>query len=407
MKVLQICSHFSIDYHGGITKYVKSLTMSLKDKGIDFGVVSGGGQDSLDQVDFFHYISNKVRPYSVGTQYDDQPIDDLLDYIKNIDYDLIHIHATGDFPLKFYDKLRELNIKYIVSLHDYYFICPRVFMIDKDEKICHTVDPNKCKSCIGLLESTDFLFRVSRKLRKNYGIKLPNISSNVSINRLKIMKKFLSNAALLLPVSTKVQDIYTSICPRGNFQVLHIGNDTAKQLAVPRTKSEKIRLTFMGALNKHKGQDELEYLAKHLSQKFEIHYYGGSSGDELSHLTEYGVEFHGRYTPQDLEQIIGNTDIGLVLPIWEDNAPQVVMEFLNLGRIVVGTKRGGIPDFVKHLKNGYLFDPDSEAEKNDLLLWLEAITHEKLDLMQQDIQKLKTPATHADEIYSIYKNVIK
>ncbi len=406
MKVLQICSSFSINYHGGITKYVKSLAIALKEKGVDLAIVSGGSDDKLDDIEFYNYQANKVRPYSVGTKYYDQPIDALLEYIKQNRYDIVHIHATGDFPLKFYDKLCELNIKYIVSLHDYYFICPRVFMIDKNEEICHKVNIDKCKICIGLFESNDFLFRMSRKLRKEYGIKLPNISSNASMNRLKIMKKFLSNADLLLPVSTKVKDIFQDISPAGNYRVLHIGNETANSQNVSRNKDEKIRLTFMGALNKHKGQDVLEFIAKNLNHRFEINYYGGASGDDHKHLKRYGVNFHGRYTPQDLEKIMETTDIGLVLPIWEDNAPQVVMEFLNLGRIVIGTERGGIPDFIKHLKNGYLFDPDSETEKRNLISWLESLTIDQIDLMQQNIRKLKTPEEHANEIYNIYESIL-
>lgn len=407
MKVLQICSNFSIDYHGGITKYVKSLAIALKEKNVNLAIVSGGSNDKIDNIEFYHYIANKVRAYSIGTEYNDQPIDKLLEYIKNNNYNIVHIHATGDFPLKFYDTLHKLNIRYIVSLHDYYFICPRVFMIDKNEEICHYINPDKCSTCVGKFESNDFLFRTSRKLRKKFNIKLPDLKSNVSLNRLNLMKNFLSNAELLLPVSAKVRDIFMDICPEGNFEILHIGNDTANHQFVAHIKSTKVRLTFMGALNKHKGQDVLEYIAKNLSNKFEINYYGGASGDDMDHLKQYGVKFHGRYAPQDLEKIMKTTDIGLVLPIWEDNAPQVVMEFLNLGRLVVGTKRGGIPDFVKHLENGYLFDPENEVEKKELISWLESLSSGQIDLMQRNIHKLKTPTEHANEIYKIYERVLK
>jgi len=405
MKVLQICSNFSIDYHGGITKYVKSLVIGLQKKDVELAIVSGGSTDKIDGIEFYHYISNKVRAYSVGVTYDDRPIDKLLNYITKNNYDIVHIHATGDFPLKFYDKLCELNIKYVVSLHDYYFICPRVFMIDKNEEICHKVDLNQCKTCIGLFESNDFLFRASRKLNKDYNIKLPSIASNVTLQRLSLMKKFLEHAEVLLPVSTKVKDIYEDICPNGNFEVLHIGNDTAYQEHAQKKKSNKIRLTFMGALNIHKGLAVLEYIAKQLSDKFEINYYGGSSGSDVDYLRQYGVKFHGRYTPAELDEIMQTTDIGLVLPVWEDNAPQVVMEFLNLGRLVVGTHRGGIPDFVKHLENGYLFDPDNEIEKKELITWLNTLTLEDIALMQNNITNLKTPAVHADEVYSLYESL--
>lgn len=406
MRVLQICSSFSINYAGGITKYVKSLSIALDQKNVNVGIVSGGKNDNLENIELYYYKPQVVRPYSLGTTFSDPALDDLLTYIKNNQYDIIHIHATGDLPLRFYEEIQNIKIKYIVSLHDYYFICPRVFMIDKNEEICHKVDPDKCMSCIGMFESSDFLFRTSRKLRHQFNIKLPSIKSSVSINRLHLIKNFLINAELLLPVSSKVKDIFADICPEGKYKVLHIGNDSAYDPFVARSNTEKIRLTFLGALNKHKGQDVLAYIAKNISKKFEIHYYGGTSSEVAKEVEDYGVKFHGRYAPTDLKDIMRNTDIGLVLPIWEDNAPQVVMEFLNYGRIVIGTKRGGITDFVKHLENGYLFDPDSKSEKIDLITWIESLTFDKIDLMQKNIIKLKTPLEHADEIYSIYKECV-
>lgn len=406
MKILQVCSHFSINYPGGITKYVKTLSMHLRDNKHEVSIISGDANDQIDGIDFYMYKPKKIRAYPLGIVRNEPQYQNLLNYIKENNFDLIHIHASGDFPIEFYEDIAKLKLKYIVSLHDYYFICPRIFMVTKENDICHHVQIEKCASCVGFFESNDFVFRVSRKLN----IKLPTISSNVTRQRTKIMRDFLANANLLLPVSNKVKEIFEEVCSDGNYLVRHIGNDTAYEDNVSRgSMSKKIYLTFIGTLNKHKGQDVLKFLlhiTKNLGNKYEVNFYGRASKESMKSLSAYNINFNGSYEPNDLVEIMKKTDLGLVLPIWEDNAPQVVMEFLNYGIPVLGTKRGGIPDFIQHKVNGYLFDPNSNSEKNILRSWLYDLDMEKIKQMKNNIKKLKTPLEHSIEIEECYKTVL-
>lgn len=404
MKILQICTHFSINYPGGITKYVKTLSQSLTKKGIRIDIISGDSSDKIDNIQFYTYKPQKVRPYSPGYVEDDPALRSLFDFIKNNKYDLVHIHATGDLPMAFYREISNLGVKYIVSLHDYYLICPRIFMIDKNEEICHSVNLEKCAKCIGLFESNDTLFRIARKLN----VKLPTIPSNVTKKRSDVIQPFLESASLLLPVSKKVHAIFSQLVPNARYKVCHIGNETAYEESVTQTTSKNVRMSFLGTLNKHKGQDILEYILKNLNneENIEINFYGRASKQAIKKLKQYNISFKGPYQPSDLNSIMENTDIGLVLPVWEDNAPQVVMEFLNYGIPVVGTRRGGIPDFVIHLHNGYLFDPDDLEQMEKLVDWIKCLQPSTIKKLKTNIRKLKTPDEHTEEIETIYKKVL-
>ena len=404
MRILQICTHFSINYPGGITKYVKTLSQSLTNKGVHVDIISGDTNDKMDNIQFYTYKPQRVRPYSLGYIEGDTSLIALFDFIKNNKYDLIHIHATGDLPMAFYREINNLGVKYIVSLHDYYLICPRIFMINKNEEICHSVNLEKCSKCIGLFENNDTLFRIARKLN----LKLPTIPSDITKKRLSVIQPFLENASLLLPVSQKVYEIFSQLIPNANYQVCHIGNETAYEKSVVQTTSQNIRLTFLGTLNKHKGEDVLEYILRNLNeeQNIEINFYGRASKQAIKKLKQYNIGFKGSYQPSDLKDIMKNTDMGLVLPIWEDNAPQVVMEFLNYGVPIIGTKRGGIPDFVTHLENGYLFDPDNLEQMKKLIDWIKHLQPSTIKELKTNIRKLKTPDEHTEEIETIYKKVL-
>ena len=401
MKVLQICSHFSIHYPGGITKYVKTLSSSLSKSGVSVSILSGE-LDELQDIEIFTYKPKNVKPYSLSFNQSDESLNQLFEYLKKNNFDIIHIHATGDLPLDFYQKIQLLNTKYIVSLHDYYLICPRIFMIDKFNNICHKVEIEKCKSCIGLFESNDFLFRLGRKLDFRY----PTIKSNNTQKRLEIMKTFLENASLLLPVSNKVKDIFYDLCPTDNYRVLHIGNESANLDNAVQKQSDKIRLSFLGTLNIHKGEDILFNILSEIdTNRIQVNFYGRASKQTIKKFSNKKIKFKGSYTPDKLKNIMENTDLGLVLPIWEDNAPQVVMEFLNFGIPVIGTHRGGLPDFIDHKINGYLFDPEQKREIENVIQWINSIDDKKITYLKKNIKKLKTPEKHAKEIVEIYNKI--
>jgi hypothetical protein len=44
-----------------------------------------------------------------------------------------------------------------------------------------------------------------------------------------------------------------------------------------------------------------------------------------------GAICHGAYKPHQLSEILKSADVGLVLPVWNDNGSQVLMEFINNG----------------------------------------------------------------------------
>jgi glycosyltransferase involved in cell wall biosynthesis len=58
----------------------------------------------------------------------------------------------------------------------------------------------------------------------------------------------------------------------------------------------------------------------------------------------------------------------LCLPSRSEGLPRVALEALCRGRAIIGGNRAGIPDVVKHEKNGLLVDPDNPDELADALV---------------------------------------
>jgi glycosyltransferase involved in cell wall biosynthesis len=405
MKILHISTGFPLSYPGGITNYVRALAKAQANLGYEVHVLARPEKHAahLNKIKVEGYISSRVIPFSLKIVDKDPTTDQVANLLSKEHFDIVHFHMALDFPMQFLRDFASFGVPYVVSLHDYFYICPRIFMMNVEMDVCREVDVQKCQLCVGRLDQINLFRRAARKL----GVVLPRIPSSRPKQRLEAMRAFLQKAALLLPVSTRTAEIYKKIVPGANFVVEQIGNESALMNPMAKKPSNKIRLTILGTLNKMKGAGVLEELIKSVRrQDIEFHFYGRVSGDHEKRLCRYGLICHGSYVPEDLPAILAKTDVGLVLPIWEDNGPQVAMEFINNRIPVLGTRRGGVPDIVSE-ESGFLFDPDDPSGMKLALTWLEDLCSTKIKEISARIQRLKTPAQHAARIATLYNKVLE
>ena len=279
----------------------------------------------------------------------------------------------------------------------------------KNDKLCGKVGPN-CAKCATRIEQTFFtnkIFKILKIDRTKGKEKSPEFLKIYEDN-----KKTLENANLLLPVSKRVQEIYEESGINNNYKVMHIGNITAnyfkKYKKQKRDKNDKIKLLMLGNFSKIKGGLEFIKIANALvdSKKFEFYFLGRCTKEEKKSMKDNNIIYKGSYVQTDLPKILKGYDLGCVLSIWEDNGPQVVMELLNNNVPVIGTKMGGIPDFIQDSKNGFLYDPYKEKSFNDLINKLKRISVEEIEEMKSNIKPTITPKEHFDQINQVYNDVI-
>ncbi|TFC08845.1 glycosyltransferase [Cryobacterium sp. MDB2-33-2] len=407
MKILHVLSAFDVDFPGGITNYLRTLAASQVASGDDVFVVDGGesrvwrkhqlgfsvvGADST-QGDHFT-VSMRRHPVAARG---------LVAFIAGQAPDIVHFHLTSGIGVDFYSEFIELHVPFVVSLHDYFLFCPRITMVDYSGDNCGGPSSEKCSRCIGVIDQVDVLFRLSRKT----GLPLPRMRSSKLDRRNEQIGNFLGSAALVLAVSTRVREIYESVYPHANYAVSRIGSSSADIARPRKTASDKIRLTFIGTLAKFKGSEILERIAVGLTRDdISIEFFGRLGHPKAGKkLVEAGVAVRGSYEPSDLPRIMSNTDIGLVLPIWEDNAPQVVMEFLNYGVPVVATSMGGIPDFVGS-ENGFLFDPRSDDGVASAINFIESLDASEVRAWGKSLPRLPGPDRHQAEIRGFYEHAL-
>lgn len=408
MKIIHISTGFPLSFQGGITNYVRNLAKKQAENGHEVWVLSGPDNNKESDLHYKEY-SSSIRPFSLKKAVDKKSLLELERFLAKEKFDIIHIHMMLDIDWDLYNVIK--NYRYIVSLHDYFYLCPRIQMVDIDGNVCKTYDKEKCRRCVKLFDQYRYTNAIKRRLKKYFNIVLPDIESPVVNERFEKMKKLLEGAKMLLPVSKRVMEIYEESGILNTYKVLHIGNSSADKfsdVAVRYKKtSGRIKIAMLSSLSHIKGGDLYIRFAKEFdSRKYEFHFWGRTDilqiGDNKSNII-----YHGAYKQDQLSGILSDVDIGMVLSIWEDNGPQVVMEFLNNRIPVVGTKMGGIPDFVIDGENGFLFDPYNPAEIDRVIDYFNhEFTYDKLSILQHNIKHTKTPSEHYDDMMEVYQEVL-
>ena len=252
MKILHISTGFNIDFNGGITNYVRCIAKSQSENGHEVYVLSDGGKD-----DGYCVITHnpKNHAWSFGKRHDQCELDQIKSFLIDNKFDIVHIHMMLNMDQRLYQVLQDVKVKYIVSLHDYWMICPRIQMIRTGEQRCEKTS-EKCTRCFSCLEKNYFLLRAMRKIfGQQFVTRFPLKSKTVYTKWRKNSDALLAGASALLPVSNRVKEIYEQSGIHGNFVVLNIGNISANDfdadyLYVPK---RDINLVILSSVSELRG----------------------------------------------------------------------------------------------------------------------------------------------------------
>ena len=409
MKICHISTGFPISFQGGVTNYVRTLAEYQISQGHEVYVISGPDSGNFS-FKVKEYKSDKITPMKWRAPIDKDGLIILKSFFENNGFDLIHIHMMLDIDWDIYEIIKDY--KYIISLHDYFFICPRIQMLMHDNKICTSYEEKKCMHCISLFNTIRLTNALEYKISHYTSLRnfrFPEIPSKMTKERYKRFKKLLENASFLLPVSNRVKEIFINSGINGNYRVMHIGNVTADRYEPHYEFDENkkvIDIAMLGTLTYSKGADIFIEIAKKVNRNNVAFHFYGRSGKYSEAIRKSGIIDHGPYNQKELPDILKNIDFGMCLSVWEDNGPQVVMEFLNNHIPVIGTKLGGIPDFVKDGHNGILFNPFDESEVHGLIDKINNMDIQELKRMTSNVERTTTTQEHCIDMDSVYREAM-
>lgn len=404
---------------GGGTQLPKAIAYSLAEQGNDVHVFYAAA-----------YTDSALPPYSIVRQnegtislygiynratvfYDLQnPQREISDdkvhaifqgLLDEISPNIIHFHNFLGLSLALATEAQKKHIPYIFTPHNYWAICPRLYLITGQGAQCSgpSADGKKCAQCIdSSLQPKAYAQRLSTAISL-----FSSSDTSLIIPPSQRTKRLLSEHGFSEQSMTVVQQ--TS--PLSETLWKTIGISKLEKYAEKKTST--LTLIYCGALLPLKGVHILVQAVQHFSKnEITVHIHGGGSQDYVQYLhsldKQKHCQFFGKYTLSDLPTILADADTMIAPSLCEETGGLIITEALAARVPVIASSIGGYTDLIQHGINGYLFTPGASDELHLLLRNIIDNKDALTDLMRS-IQSPRLFSEYIADISQLYSQLIE
>ena len=254
-------------------------------------------------------------------------------FLRDLDPDVVHTHNLMGISSSVGRAIQSAGVRHVHTLHDYGLLCPKTSLMREwtlpgDEiGVCHD-RPTPC---------------VMYSKVKEFTIGTPDHVIGPSQHIIDVHQQ---------------KGMFTSV-PTSRIQ--HGIDDIAER---PPTGTKGDAVLYAGKIQRSKGLETL-FEAASAASDVTVHICGGGPMEEkvadAASNTE-NITYHGFVSKDRLQTLRQEVDAAIVPSVWMENSPLVIYESFAMGLPVIGSAIGGIPELVEHGVQGYLFEPENDAE---------------------------------------------
>jgi glycosyltransferase involved in cell wall biosynthesis len=443
MRILLITHFFPPRYNAGTENYTLGLAKSLQSKGHDVRVVCTEDWDTgasyCNGITEDIYQGVPVKRIHLNWMMAEDP-NRILYYSHEMktwlsqllvqeSCDIVHILSTYSFGVGIMESVKEARIPLVLTLMDFWFLCPSVQLLRSNSELCDGVTTAlECQSCLmvdsgvarkfvglGISPEVQALFwgplshlTIIAKQRGFRG-NLLNMS-----DRKSMLKEAIELPDLVLTHSRIVREMFSRHTGR-NIKIVQNGHDLSWLNAyMGKTSSQKLRIGYVGQIIPIKGVHVLIKAFKwaDLGSRAKLEIWGGLEKDpeytgRLRALIENdsSIALHGRFLHDNLAEVFSNIDVLVVPSLWYENAPLVIQEAFAAETPVITTNLGGMAEMVSHDVNGLLFE---RGNTEDLAGQLRRLIEDPglLERLMTGIPKVKTIEEEVGELETLYRELV-
>lgn len=330
---------------------------------------------AIDNYNLFGFYNNKYK----------KMIENIVDGFR---IDTIHIHHMIGHFFDVIDVAKEKNIYSIITLHDFYSLCPSINMLYKMEKYCPTLKKKNCEECI---------------------VHKTGLKNNIIGNWHHRWGNFLSQFDRIIVPSKNTKNEINSIYKNINIKVIEHGINLYRSSYVSSIDDIKeFNIAFVGVMSIHKGGKILEELVSRTKgSNLKFHLFGASEFKELEKNKKNYI-YHGRYKREELSKLIEKNNINLVcnFSIWAETYSYTLTEEIASGVPVLSFDIGAVGDRIKENKYGYTIDINSSID--DIIKKINDIFKDKKEYKKVISNlleyKIKSVDDMCNDYIKIYKN---
>jgi glycosyltransferase involved in cell wall biosynthesis len=376
--------------------------------------------------------------------------------------DLVHMQELIGLPSSLIDIARAHGVPTVITLHDYFLLCPTLKLFDVDDRICLRPDVGgQCARCCAgapagrgtfvraslghdvatripqswvspavkvagpVLDAVTGAFRRGEMMTGETPAELepppapPEAAARYQERRDTNVKR-LNRIDALIAQSRRVQEIYAQLgVDRDRIEVVHstLRHHESIRPKVIEEPPRPVRfVTLNGCASVQKGSEvilgALDALARDGPEDaFELSVLGYVAESARPRLLEHrNVKLAGYYEPEALDAVLEPFHVGIVPSAWEEVYGYVGIEFLAKGIPVIGNARGGITDYTREGETGWL---NRSADGEGLAQIMREVVERPEQIVElngrirAERESIVRPfAEHVDDVERVYRSVV-
>jgi len=388
--------------YSGVQDYFIDLVTLLRDHGHQVVVFDGFNtiRDFLDDT----YINNSVLKRTFF-----QALNSLYSFRANYFFgrlldgekpDIVHINTIHHIVSpSIILEAKKRHIPVVYHLHDYKLVCP-VYRIYKNETICTFCRNRNYKAL--LLQKCS--------LHQNYSLMeslFLYIESILHHNILNIYKK----VDIFIAPSMFVKTMYEYMGFHGH--IAHIPHFVFSRSKFSSYKGKKRKvIVYFGRVVKEKGLMTLLHIAPEIDADIRII----GSGEALPIFRQYctdhnitNVSYTGFLSKAHVFRALRDADISILPSLWPEPFGKSIIESFSAGLPVIASDIGGIPEIIKHNKNGFLFKSGDERALKKTIHHFFSLPDKKINVLRQEAfatwEKCFSPELYYQRIMKVYHSI--
>jgi glycosyltransferase involved in cell wall biosynthesis len=323
--------------------------------------------------------------------------------------DVVHVHHFAFWSLDLLEILFRLNMRVILTFHEYMAICQNLGqMIKTDRRLCEAASPAECHACFPDFTPGQFFLR--EQIFRTY---------LAYCDRFIAPSKFLLDRYVNWGVDPEAAEVVENpIAPamlECGMQMKKRNGDAAPP---PGPAARRVRVGFFGQVNKFKGIDILvravAMLPSDIRAGLEVGIHGANMEQqeepfrtEVTSVMEANkdvITFFGPYENRRVLELMATYDWIVVPSIWWENSPVVIQEAHLVGKPVLCARIGGMAEKVRENVNGRYFEPGNASDlAKQLARLVDGEDDLAIDVDAQVAVHVKAVARHVD-IYRMVAN---
>lgn len=363
---MNICLVIISDGWGGGETVVYELAKCLRDKGENVSIILN--QEILK----FYEILSGITIFNIGSVYNHE---DLINQILNKNIKINRWCNINAFPWSLLNELSRL-----------------VYFKKIEKQIMQFIIENKIDVIHSHLDYSHLLISCFKNPKNVWigtvhGGGLPSVLNNNSIRsvlslekmKVKMLKQAYCEMDMITFVSHWLLDTYKDVIPLDNKNEIIFNGidllDIQKYSTENCYSKEQFNLLFPGGARAVKNPEVMIRAllkVKNIIPNIHLYIAGNVPHDHNIRIMvrdleiDGNISFTGHLSPQKYRSLLSLVDI-LVMPSKTEGLPISLLEGMAMGKSIVASNRGGIPELITNRINGILVEPDSDEVADAIL----------------------------------------